>query len=373
MAAMSWDRQALRAEVSRQLAGLDGLEVDLPRLEAHAQALAEGRLGPQQNRFEADPDPAGPADVDLVAGFSEADRERYRALGREALAQGRVAVAVLNGGMATRFGGVVKGVVEAVAGRSFLEIKLAQASAAGPVPLLVMNSFATQRATLAFLQERGLDQRVEVFLQSVSLRLTPSGELFRDARGALSLYAPGHGDFPEALRSSGQLAKLERSGVSFVLLSNVDNLGAEPDALVIGYHVAHGKPLTCEVAEVAPGDVGGTPALAGGRLQIVEGFRFSDSFDFSRLHFLATNTFVFSLEALREPVPLRWFYVEKRVDGRPAVQMERLVNELSALVETAYLATQRGGPQGRFFPIKSPEDLERLRADPALVERFASV
>ncbi len=370
---MTWDRDALRAEVSRQLDGLDGLEVDLQLLEEHAQALAEGRLGPEQNCFEGDPEPAGPDQVDSAAAFSEHERERYRALGREALAQGRVAVAVLNGGMATRFGGVVKGAVEAVAGRSFLEIKLAQASAAGPVPLLVMNSFATQRASAEFLRERGLDARVEAFLQSVSLRLTRGGDLFRDASGALSLYAPGHGDFPAALRASGKLAQLERRGVSFLLLSNVDNLGAEPDPLVIGYHIAHGRPLTCEVAEVAAGDVGGTPALAGGRLQIVEGFRFSEGFDFSRLHFLATNTFVFSLETLRQPHPLRWFYVERRVDGRPAVQMERLVNELSALVDSAYLATQRDGPQGRFFPIKSPEDLERLRADPLLVERFASV
>ncbi len=205
------------------------------------------------------------------------------------------------------------------------------------------------------------------------VRMSREGEPFREASGALSLYAPGHGDFPEALRESGLLARLAERGVEYVMLSNVDNLGAGPDPLVIGYHVAHGRPLTCEVADVLPGDVGGTPAWVAERLQIVEGFCFSDGFDFGRLRFLATNTFVFSRAALEQSFPLRWFYVEKTVEERPAVQMERLVNELSRFVDTAYLATPRGGPEGRFYPIKSPADLERLRADRALVERFASV
>ncbi len=52
--------------------------------------------------------------------------------------------------------------------------------------------------------------------------------------------------------------------------------------------------------------------------------------------------------------------------------MERLVNELSSFVDTGFLATPRG-PDGRFFPIKTPADLADLRSDPALVERFGAV
>jgi hypothetical protein len=51
--------------------------------------------------------------------------------------------------------------------------------------------------------------------------------------------------------------------------------------------------------------------------------------------------------------------------------MERLIGELSAFVETAYLVTPRSGPQGRFFPVKTPEDLEALRRDDVLCQRFA--
>jgi UTP--glucose-1-phosphate uridylyltransferase len=54
-------------------------------------------------------------------------------------------------------------------------------------------------------------------------------------------------------------------------------------------------------------------------------------------------------------------YVEKEVEGRPAVQLERLVNELCSLVPTTYLEVPRSGPRGRFFPIKTPADLEASR------------
>jgi UTP--glucose-1-phosphate uridylyltransferase len=363
------DWESVEAEFGR-LVGVEGLALDRQRLETFADGIASGRIGPRGNVF-AHVEPAGPEQIDAVDRWSKAQRQRYRNRGCEALADGRVAVAVLNGGMATRFGGEVKGIVEAVEGRTFLEIKLAQARRQGDVPFLVMNSFATHAATLAFLERRRLSDGVETFLQDVSLRLTPRGELFRGADGALSLYAPGHGDFPDALRRAGLVESLGKRGVELLQLSNIDNLGAELDPLLIGYHQEHGKPLTAEVARTVPGDVGGTPGVADGRLQIVEGFRFPPGFDFARVPFLATNTFLMSMELLRVERPFTWFYVEKRVDERIAVQMERLINELSSWVDTAYLATPRSGPEGRFFPIKTREDLARLRSDPQLVARFS--
>ena len=365
-----WDWDAIDAEIEHALAGA---AIDRATVEDHAARVADRRLSRLSNVVDGEPIPAGPEDVAALDELS--GREELAELGRQAIERGEVAVAVLNGGMATRFGGEVKGVVPAIGGRSFLEIKLAQARRLARVPFLVMNSFATHRATLDFLRERGLEGSAHAFLQSVSLRLTPEGGLFRDGTGGLSLYAPGHGDFPSALRRSGLLDRLERDGVRILTLSNVDNLGAELDPLLVGHHLESGRPITCEVAPAIPGDVGGTPARIGGKagpLQIVEGFRFPPGFDFGRLHFLATNSFCFSLAALRDEHPLSWFYVEKTVDGRPAVQIERLVNELSAFVPTSYLAVPRGGAQGRFFPVKTRADLDALQNDPALSARFSA-
>jgi hypothetical protein len=53
--------------------------------------------------------------------------------------------------------------------------------------------------------------------------------------------------------------------------------------------------------------------------------------------------------------------VEKDVSGRPAVQLEQLVNEVTRLQPTTFLQVPRTGPQGRFFPIKTPADLEASR------------
>ncbi len=362
-----WDE--IGAELALQELPPEAL--DRSQVERFAAEIAAGRLDADTNRLSKPPQLAGPGDVERAADLDGPARRERIDRGREALARGEVALCVLNGGMATRFGGVVKGIVPAFGGKSFLEIKCAQARRAAAHTTLVMNSFATHRATLAFLRERGLEAATRCFMQSALARLTPRGELFREADGRPSLYAPGHGDFPFALRESGLLAELERAGVRYVLLSNVDNLGADPDPLVIGHHVCSGRALTCEVAEARPGDVGGTPAFVDGRLEIVEGFRFPRDFDFGALHFLNTNTFTLTLEALHGAFALDWYYVEKQVDGRRAVQMERVVNELTRTLDTGFLVTPRDGPEGRFFPVTSREELVTMRADPALVRRFS--
>jgi UTP--glucose-1-phosphate uridylyltransferase len=286
--------------------------------------------------------------------------EDTRRVGLDAVRRGEVAVAVLNGGMATRFGGVVKGVVEAVDGRSFLEWKISDAARAD-VPLVCMNSFATDEATRAFVAERGLREPL-FFAQSVSLRLNPDGSIFLGADGRPSPHSPGHGDFNEALRASGLAEILRSRGVRLLLLSNVDNLGARVDPLVIGAHVQAGRPMTIEVVSKRPGDTGGAPARVEGRPMLVEGFRFPPSFDQDEIDVFATNSFVFDLEGLDRVYPLTWFYVEKHVDGRPAVQLERLVNELSTFLPTTFLTVPRSGPSGRFFPIKTPADLAAAEA-----------
>ncbi len=45
------------------------------------------------------------------------------------------------------------------------------------------------------------------------------------------------------------------------------------------------------------------------------------------------------------------------------MQLERLYHELSWYVPTRFLEVPRRGPRGRFFPIKTPDDLVRSRDD----------
>ena len=53
----------------------------------------------------------------------------------------------------------------------------------------------------------------------------------------------------------------------------------------------------------------------------------------------------------------------KEVEGRRAVQLERVYHEVSAFVPAQYLEVPRRGPRGRFLPIKTPADLERAEDD----------
>jgi UTP--glucose-1-phosphate uridylyltransferase len=302
-------------------------------------------------------------------------REELAAIGRQAIKDGQVGVLLLAGGMATRLGGTVKALLEIVPGVTLLDAKLADVAAisratGGHVPVYLMTSFATNDRVCAALAARGPGEPAEVhaFPQFVSVRLTPEGDVFRGADGRPSLYGPGHGDLPFAFAASGQLKDFRARGGRMVLVSNIDNVAAALDPAVIGAHLRGGCPITVEVARKYPGDKGGAPALLDGRAQIVEGFRFPPGFEQDRIPVFNTNTFVFDLDTLdpgRQPLPLDWFRVEKKVDGRTALQFERLAGQLTALFPTQFLLVDRSGPDTQFQPIK---DFDELNANgPAIV------
>jgi UTP--glucose-1-phosphate uridylyltransferase len=345
---------------------LERFGFDEPQFERLRAKVASRDLSPASNLIRGAIEPPRPDDVVRLPAEGDARYEEPRAAGLEALRHAEVAQVVLAGGMATRFGGVVKAVLPAVDGLSFLEAKLSQTEALEraletTVPVALMTSFATDEVIRRHVAERGLGDPL-VFHQFVSLRLEPSGELFRDAGGAASPYAPGHGDLFRALQSSGTLAELRARGVRLVTVSNVDNLAARVDPVVVGMHLLAGRHVTCEVAR-KEGDMGGAPVRVNGKLQLVEGPRFPPSFDQELVPVFNTNTAVFDLDALDVDYDLSWLYVEKDVEGSEAVQLERLYHEVSALVETTYLEVPRRGPRGRFLPIKTPADLERAQDD----------
>ena len=337
---------------------------DESRFESLRAMVASGELSAEANVVTGRVEPPEPADLVPLPEPGTHAWERARRLGADALAAGRVAQIVLAGGMATRFGGVVKGAVEALDGRSFLEWKLGETARLSRVlgreiPVALMTSFATDEATRAHVAERRLGEPVW-FSQFVSLRLTPGGELFRDDAGAPSLYGPGHGDLLDAVRTSGVLDALRSRGVEVVSVSNVDNLGGRIDPVVVGAHIEARRPVTIEVA-TKEGDLGGAPARVDGRTVLLESPRFPPGFDHDSIPVFNTNTAWIDAAVLERPYELGWLYVEKNVEGRAAVQLERLYHEISMCVATSYLVVPRTGPRGRFFPIKAPADLDRSR------------
>jgi UTP--glucose-1-phosphate uridylyltransferase len=200
--------------------------------------------------------------------------------------------------------------------------------------------------------------------------LTPEGQLFADDTGKPSLHSPGHGDLPDALKQSGLLDTFVRAGGRMITVANIDNLGASMDPLIVGYHLAHGKPATCEVVDKVGTDRGGVPVRVDGKAQVLEEFRIPKSFDPATVRVFSTNTFHLDAQTLLDlEMPWTYFTVEKKVDGRPAVQFERLINELTSRMETRYLHLPREGADSRFLPVKDHEELEKRQGQITLVAR----
>jgi UTP--glucose-1-phosphate uridylyltransferase len=340
---------------------LDRYGFDPAAFEALRARVASGELSADSNVVRGAVQPPEEGDLGRLPEPGSDQWSAARAAGVEAIRAGRVAQAVLAGGMATRFRGVVKGAVEALDGRSFLSWKLGETAALGKklgveLPVVLMTSFQTDDETRVHVASLGVPEPLR-FTQSISLRLTEGGDLFEEA-GRPSPYAPGHGDLLSGLRSSGTLALLRERGVEHVAVSNVDNLGARLDPVVVGAHLAGGRPVTVEVA-LKDGDMGGAPACVGGRLGLLEGPQFPPNFDQDRIRVFNTNSATIALAALDRDFDLPWLYVRKQVDGRAAVQLERLYHQISWELETTFLEVPRTGRYGRFVPIKEPEDLER--------------
>jgi UTP--glucose-1-phosphate uridylyltransferase len=347
---------ATRAELARY--GFDPEQ--LRRFAARAGAAATS------NAVTGTLTPPAPGDVVELPAPGSAEHQRLAALGRAALERGEVGVVILAGGMATRFGGVVKAVVPVIDGQSFLELKLLDVAHLPRVPVYVMSSFATHERILAHAKEKAL-RPLEVFPQFVSLRLTPQGELFREADGTASPYATGHGDLSFALRHHGVLQRFRAAGGRVLAMSNVDNLGATLDPALVGLHLDQGAQLTAEVVRKAKGDKGGAPARLDGKPQIIEGFRFPAAFDQDAIPVFNTNTFLLDAAAIDRDFELPFYRVEKQVDGRPAIQFERLVGELTAFLSTRFVEVPREGAEGRFLPAKDPEELQRRVEDIRLI------
>lgn len=362
----------MTASESNSPESLSQFGFDAAQQELWQQRVQDGTYAAANNLIHGDLLPPHPGAIQQLPDPDTAEWRELHELGTAAIANGEFAVCILNGGMATRFGGVVKGIVPVRNGRSFLGLALDNArqtavAANGRVPVFLMNSFATDAATKEhFAAHHNFDtpaSDIEHFTQFVALRMTTDGQLFRTASGEPSAYGPGHGDFAAAFRASGCLERFQAAGGKYVFVRNVDNLGALASPVVLGHHIRSAQQVTVELAPKWPGDVGGAPYTYNGRVQLVEQLRYPPGFDSSIVDVFNCNTITFTAAALAQPLALNRYYVTKQVEGRTAVQIEHLIGEMTAHLPTNYLKIAREGAQSRFLPIKTPEDLVHCKAD----------
>jgi len=284
---------------------------------------------------------------------------------------GSFALVVLNGGMATRFGGVAKGTVEIQSGVSFLAAKLKDALrltaaySAEPPLVFLMCSSATNAPTLSHLRTHDFfgypADKIILFNQCESIRFLPDGRVYRDDRGQPSFHGTGHGDLPYCIREVPEFKMFCDRGKA-VLLSNVDNVLATADVQLMELFLHSPERIVVEVVDKNPGDVGGGPLVVDGRPQLVEAFRLPSDFDHSAVSVFNTNTFWLDPTLFLEAEKLPWHRVQKRVDAQPVIQFERLVGEITNQAATRFVRVNRRGADSRFLAVKTPDDLESNRS-----------
>ncbi|PKL74920.1 MAG: hypothetical protein CVV27_18040 [Candidatus Melainabacteria bacterium HGW-Melainabacteria-1] len=333
-------------------------------------AYRSGELSPERIRLQAEVLPPSPEQLLNPAQLSQVNQAEYTVLGNQAVARGEVAAVVLAGGMATRFDfDAPKGLFPIVGQVSFLELKVRALCGQG-IAIYLMTSFHTHQATLDFLEAHdyfGHREKVFLFQQFRLPRISPSGEV-RSTDTGLDFATCGHGDFVEALRQSGLLSQFLAQGGRWLLFSNIDNLGASFDPLLLGAHISSGVDMSIEVAAKVPGDKGGAPALVDGRLQLVEEFLFPADFDQDQIQVFNTASYIFTAAALDRDFDLPWYVVKKQVDSEPVLQFEHLAGDLSRELSEQVLLVDRAE---RFLPVKQLEDAPQ--AAPLIRRKYAEL
>jgi UTP--glucose-1-phosphate uridylyltransferase len=307
---------------------------------------------------------------------------------REAAA--RTVVIKLNGGLGTSMGmEQAKSLVAVRDGKSFLDIVAAQVKhvreALGVrLPVMFMNSFATDADTLAALQPHGLevDGLPLTFLQNQEpkLRADDLTPVEWPANPDLEWCPPGHGDLYTALETSGALRALLDAGFRYAAVSNSDNLGAVPDPAMMAWFAGTGAACAVEVCRRTLADVKGGHLVvrrSDGRLVLRETAQTpaedaGHAADLERHRFFNTNNIWFDLEQVAKVLDDRAGVLGlplirnvKTVDPTDPTspQVIQIESAMGAAVEVFDGAVAIEVDRSRFRPVKTTDDLLVLRSD----------
>jgi len=286
----------------------------------------------------------------------------------------------LNGGRSTTMGGEVpKGILKAKGSYSYLDIVVHQMEALRVnhglrIPLILMNSFFTERDTRSLLQASR--SGVLTFEQNKVPRLLAKTLLPMDS-GTLEDWAPaGHGDVYLSLFVSGLLDSLLSEGFRWAFISNIDNLAACVEAWTLGLIESQNAEFVMEVTARTFSDrKGGALVSMDGRLYLLEIAQVApherDAFmDRDLFPVFNTNNIWVDLRALKkilEDGSLRLPVIQntKRVMGQTVIQLETAMGAaISAFEKAIGLKVTRD----RFFPTKTVEDLFVLQSDACILD-----
>jgi len=380
--------------------------------------LRAGRIGLAQNRLPPNSDIRDVEPGDIVDA-SRGLPSQLRDLGLQAIADGAVAVVTLAGGAGSRWtqgAGVVKALHPfcrlAGAHRTFIETHLAKSRRVGrlvgaPLPHVITTSYLTHEPIARYLEGgscalagQAIDYEGPLMLslgRAVGLRLVPMARDLRFAweempqqlldeqaqkvRDSLHaalidwavktgegsdytenlplqcLHPVGHWfEVPNLLRN-GVLCRLiaERPNLQYLMVHNIDTLGADVDPALLGLHIEQGAALTFEVITRRIDDRGGGLARVNGRLRLLEGLAMPREEDEFALSYYNSNTCWVHIDQLLEAFGLTRNDLGN--EERVATAIRNLAARMPTYITLKDVKKRWGHGQEDIFPVAQFEKL----------------
>lgn len=215
-------------------------------------------------------------------------RKKYYAeaarAGAMLLFKGKAAALTVAGGQGTRLGfDGPKGTypITPVLHKSLFQyfaesITRASERAGAPVHWYILTSKLNDKATRAFFENAnyfGLGSaHVTFFTQGMMPAFSADGKLLLASKNSLALAPDGHGGTLLALRRSGALEQMKKSGIEYLSYFQVDNpLVPVLDPLFLGLHHLENAEISARMLpKTGPFEKLGNFCVSGGRLRIIE-------------------------------------------------------------------------------------------------------
>ena len=374
--------------------------------------LRSGRIGLAQNQLAANSQIEDVADGDVFDISGHADGRRYQ-LGMDAISDGEVAVVSLAGGAGSRWtkgAGVVKAINPFVKldgrYRNFIEIHLAKSRRAGkmadrPLTHVITTSYLTHDPISEYLaREENYSYPGRLLLspgRSVGLRLIPmtrdlrfaweempqqmldeqaqkvreslqaaligwaqaqgEGSDYTDNLPTQCLHPVGHWyEIPNMLLN-GVLGELlvSQPELKYLMVHNIDTVGADVDPQILGYHIEKDAGMTVEVITRRIEDRGGGLARVDGHLRLVEGMALPhEELEFD-LSYYNSNTMWISVDHM-----LRLFDLQREdlLDSeKVTTAVRRLAARMPTYITIKDVKKRWGHGQEDIYPVTQFEKL----------------
>ncbi|KAI3426193.1 hypothetical protein D9Q98_008570 [Chlorella vulgaris] len=313
----------------------------------------------------------------------------------------KTAVLKLNGGLGTSMGlEKAKSLLEVKGGKTFLDliaeqIKYTRQKYDSKVRFVLMNSFSTSADTKDYLRKAHadlLDEPDVELMQNMSCKVDAATMKPAEypENPEMEWCPPGHGDIYPSLLGSGMLDRLIADGITYLFVSNSDNLGATLDLDLLSYFASSDKGFVMEVCERQSSDKKGghlARRKKDGRLVLRESAMCPDEdkhkFEDISLHkFFNTNNLWVNLRKLKATLD-----ANDGVLALPLIKNKKTVNPRDSSTPAVFqLETAMGSaiecfddadavvvPRSRFAPVKTCNDLFGLRSDAFKVTEESTV